>query len=128
MLIQNEDKVISIDIINKALRIINKSISKYLKSYEKIRFKDIGGYEGVKNELENLINNPIKNPSMFLSRGLKPTKGILLYGPPGCSKTMFAKALATESNMNFIAIKSPEILNKYVGESEKKVREIFLNA
>lgn len=57
--------------------------------------------------------------------GIKPSKGVLLYGPPGCSKTMIAKAIATESKLNFIAIKGPELFNKYVGESEKAIRELF---
>lgn len=60
--------------------------------------------------------------------GLKPPAGILLYGPPGCSKTMIAKALATESGLNFIAIKGPELFSKYVGDTEKAIREIFRKA
>jgi AAA family ATPase len=60
--------------------------------------------------------------------GIKPPSGILLYGPPGCSKTMIAKALATESGLNFIAIKGPELFSKYVGDTEKAIREIFRKA
>lgn len=60
--------------------------------------------------------------------GIKPPKGLLLYGPPGCSKTLMAKALATESGLNFLAVKGPELLSKWVGESEKAVREIFRKA
>lgn len=75
-----------------------------------------------------MIELPIKQPEIYSKIGIKPSKGILLYGPPGCSKTMFAKALATESNFNFIGIKGPEIYSKYVGSSEKKIRQIFSKA
>ena len=71
---------------------------------------------------------PLIKPELFLRKGLRPSKGILMYGPPGCSKTMFAKALATESNLNFISVKGPEIFNKYVGDSEKNIRDIFRKA
>jgi transitional endoplasmic reticulum ATPase len=68
---------------------------------------------------------PIKNPGMFQRMGIKPPKGILLYGPPGCGKTLLARAVATESEANFISIKGPEVFSKWVGESEKAIREIF---
>jgi AAA family ATPase len=64
----------------------------------------------------------------FSHFGIKPPKGVLLYGPPGCSKTLMAKALATESGLNFLAVKGPELLSKWVGDSEKAVREIFIKA
>jgi AAA family ATPase len=70
----------------------------------------------------------LKYPEKFLAVGIKPPQGILLYGPPGCSKTMIAKALATESGLNFIAIKGPELFSKYVGDTEKAIREIFRKA
>ncbi len=70
----------------------------------------------------------MKYPEKFLAVGIKPPQGILLYGPPGCSKTMIAKALATESGLNFIAIKGPELFSKYVGDTEKAIREIFRKA
>ena len=72
-----------------------------------------------------MIEWPLKHPEAFKRMGIQPSKGILLYGPPGCCKTMIAKAIATESNLNFIAIKGPELFSKYVGDSEKAIREIF---
>ena len=70
----------------------------------------------------------MKHFEKFEKMGIKPPSGILLYGPPGCSKTMIAKALATESGLNFIAIKGPELFSKYVGDTEKAIREIFRKA
>jgi AAA family ATPase len=70
----------------------------------------------------------LKFPEKFHAVGIKPPQGILLYGPPGCSKTMIAKALATESGLNFIAVKGPELFSKYVGDTEKAIREIFRKA
>lgn len=71
---------------------------------------------------------PLKYSQKFEIMNIKPPSGILLYGPPGCSKTMIAKALATESNLNFIAVKGPELFSKYVGDTEKAIREIFRKA
>ncbi|CAE1276203.1 AFG2 [Acanthosepion pharaonis] len=93
-----------------------------------VRWCDIGGQEEVKQKLKQAIEWPLKHPEIFVRMGIQPPKGILLYGPPGCSKTMIAKALATESGLNFIAIKGPELFNKWVGESEKAVREVFRKA
>ena len=74
------------------------------------------------------IELPLKKPEIFKKKGLTPPKGLLFYGPPGCSKTLMARALASESFFNFISIKGPEIFSKYVGDSEKAVRDIFLKA
>lgn len=93
-----------------------------------VHWCDIGGQEEVKQKLKQAIEWPLKHPEIFVRMGIQPPKGILLYGPPGCSKTMIAKALATESGLNFIAIKGPELFNKWVGESEKAVREVFRKA
>jgi AAA family ATPase len=71
---------------------------------------------------------PLKYPDSFKRMGISASKGVLLYGPPGCSKTMIAKAIATESKLNFLAVKGPELFSKYVGDSEKGVREIFKKA
>ena len=79
-------------------------------------------------ELIEAIVLPIEQKHLFDAIGIKPPKGCLLYGPPGCSKTMIAKALATESGLNFIAIKGPELFSKYVGDTEKAIREIFRKA
>jgi len=94
----------------------------------KVLWSDIGGQEVVKARLRESVEWPLRHPEVFTRLGVKPPRGILLYGPPGCSKTLIAKALATEGGLNFIAVKGPEIFNKYVGESEKAVREIFRKA
>ncbi len=93
-----------------------------------VHWDDIGGLEDVKQELREAVEWPLKHPEYFKEMGIEPPKGILLYGPPGCGKTLLAKAVATESEANFIAVKGPEILSKWVGESEKAVREIFAKA
>jgi len=93
-----------------------------------VKWSDIGGLEQVKQELREAVEWPIKHPEAFKRMGIKPPRGILLYGPPGCGKTLLAKAVATESEANFITIKGPEIFSKWVGESEKAIREIFRKA
>uniref|UniRef100_K7G087 vesicle-fusing ATPase n=1 Tax=Pelodiscus sinensis TaxID=13735 RepID=K7G087_PELSI len=94
----------------------------------KVLWSDIGGLETVKLKLKQAVEWPLKHPESFIRMGIQPPKGVLLYGPPGCSKTMIAKALANESGLNFLAVKGPELMNKYVGESERAVREIFRKA
>jgi transitional endoplasmic reticulum ATPase len=94
----------------------------------RVRWEDIGGYEDIKQQLQQLVEWPIKYADRFSRLGIKPPQGILLYGPPGCSKTLLAKAVASESKLNFIPIKGPELLNKYVGESERGIREVFRKA
>ncbi|CEP23503.1 AFG2 [Cyberlindnera jadinii] len=94
----------------------------------KVYWSDIGGQEQLKRTFKEVIELPLETPDGFKRLGIKPPKGVLLYGPPGCSKTLAAKALATESGVNFLTIKGPEIFNKYVGESERKIREIFRKA
>nr|XP_012639627.1 spermatogenesis-associated protein 5 isoform X1 [Microcebus murinus] len=93
-----------------------------------VSWSDIGGLENIKLKLKQAVEWPLKHPESFVRMGIQPPKGVLLYGPPGCSKTMIAKALANESGLNFLAIKGPELMNKYVGESERAVREIFRKA
>ena len=93
-----------------------------------ILWNDIGGLEIVKQELKEAVEWPLTMPDSFKRLGITPPKGVLLYGPPGCGKTMIAKAVATESNSNFISVKGPELFSKWVGESEKKVRELFRRA
>ena len=93
-----------------------------------IKWDDIGGLEGVKEELREAIEWPLKYPELFAQMNAVPPKGLLLYGPPGTGKTLLAKAAANESEANFISVKGPELLNKYVGESEKAVREVFRKA
>lgn len=93
-----------------------------------VKWEDIGGLEGVKQSLKEIIEWPLKNPKAFERVGIKPPKGILLYGPPGTGKTLLAKAVANESGANFISIRGPEVLSKWVGESEKRIREVFKRA
>jgi len=93
-----------------------------------VHWDDAGGLEEVKQHLKEAVEWPIKNPEIFTRLGIRPPKGILLYGPPGCGKTLLAKAVATESEANFITIKGPEVFSKWVGESEKAIREVFRKA
>ncbi|MCC6040729.1 MAG: CDC48 family AAA ATPase [Desulfurococcaceae archaeon] len=93
-----------------------------------VRWSDVGGLEDVKQELRESIEWPMRYPHVFEKMGIQPPKGILLFGPPGTGKTLLAKAVATESGANFIAIRGPEILSKWVGESEKAIRQIFRRA
>jgi transitional endoplasmic reticulum ATPase len=90
-----------------------------------VHWDQIGGLEEVKKELREAVEWPMKNPEVFTRMGIRPPKGILLFGPPGCGKTLLARAVATESEANFITIKGPEVFSKWVGESEKAIREVF---
>lgn len=94
----------------------------------KVLWSDIGGNKEVISKIRQSIEWPLKNPEAFKRIGITPPNGILLYGPPGCSKTMIAKALATESGLNFFAVKGPELFSKYVGDTEKAVRDVFKKA
>jgi transitional endoplasmic reticulum ATPase len=93
-----------------------------------VTWGDIGGLGDVKQELIEAVEWPLKNPEVFSRLGIRPPKGIFLFGPPGCGKTMLARAVATESEANFITIKGPEVFSKWVGESEKAIREVFRKA
>jgi transitional endoplasmic reticulum ATPase len=93
-----------------------------------VRWSDIGGLEDVKQQLREAVEWPLKYQDIFERMSIRPPKGILLYGPPGVGKTLLAKAAATESGANFIAVNGPEILSKWVGESERAIREIFRRA
>ncbi len=93
-----------------------------------VHWEDIGGLDTLKTELKEAVELPLKKPELFEKMGIRPLKGILLFGAPGTGKTLLAKAVATESEANFIAINGPEVLSKWVGESEKTLREIFRKA
>jgi transitional endoplasmic reticulum ATPase len=90
-----------------------------------VTWKDIGGLENVKRELQETVQYPVEHPEKFEKFGMQPSKGVLFYGPPGCGKTLLAKAIANECQANFVSIKGPELLTMWFGESENNVREVF---
>ena len=134
-----KESKIPIGILNK-IKITNQDFDGALKEVHpsamrevlvqkpNIEWKDIGGLDNVKEELKEAIEWPLKHANLFNKAAIKPPKGILLYGPPGTGKTLLAKAVASTSESNFISIKGPELLSKWVGESEKGIREIFRKA
>jgi len=93
-----------------------------------VKWEDVGGLENIKQELREAVEWPLKHADLFKRLGIRPPRGLLLYGAPGTGKTLLAKAVATESEANFISVRGPEVLSKWVGESEKAVREIFRKA
>ena len=93
-----------------------------------VKWDEVGGLDEVKQRLKEAVEWPLKKPEMFTRLGINPPKGILLHGPPGCGKTLLGRAVATESEANFISVRGPEIFSKWVGESEKAIREIFRRA
>ncbi|MHA1137361.1 MAG: CDC48 family AAA ATPase [Candidatus Thorarchaeota archaeon] len=93
-----------------------------------VKWEDVGGLAKVKSQLIEAVEAPIKRPEVFQEMGIRAPKGVLLFGPPGTGKTMLAKAVATESDANFISVRGPEIFNKYIGESEKAIRDVFSKA
>jgi transitional endoplasmic reticulum ATPase len=124
----NELKVTMKDFID-AMGDIQPSVMREVAvEVPEVRWEDIGDLEEVKQELKEAVIWPLKYKDILRHVDAKPPKGILLYGPPGTGKTLLAKAVATESEANFISIKGPEILSKWVGESEKAIREIFRKA
>jgi transitional endoplasmic reticulum ATPase len=137
--INMEQSKIPVEVLNK-IKITNEDFQNGLKDVQpsamrevqiqrpNVNWDDIGGLAEVKEELAEAIEWPLKHGDLFNQADVKPPKGLLLYGPPGTGKTMIAKAVATTSEANFISIKGPELLSKWVGESEKGVREIFRKA
>jgi transitional endoplasmic reticulum ATPase len=134
-----EEPKIPVEILNKikvtkqdfdeALRDVQPSaMREVLVQRPNVKWEDIGGLQKVKEELAEAIEWPLKHGELFMEADVKPPKGILLYGSPGTGKTMIAKAVATTSEANFISIKGPELISKWVGESEKGVREVFRKA
>ncbi len=134
-----EDKPIPTEILKKlivtkedfdhALKIVEPSaMREVLIEIPNVNWEDVGGLSEVKKQLKETIEWPLKYPDSFKKLGIRPPTGILLYGPPGCGKTMLAKAVASESKSNFISIKGPELLSMWVGESERHIRDIFRRA
>ncbi|MDP2717726.1 MAG: AAA family ATPase, partial [Candidatus Micrarchaeota archaeon] len=124
-----EELKVTRDDVQNALREIQPSaLREVYIEIPNVHWNEIGGLEEVKRELKEAAELPLKKPEAFTRLGIRPVRGILLYGPPGTGKTLLAKAVATESEYNFISIKGPEVLSKWVGESEKSMREIFRKA
>lgn len=137
--INMEQSKIPVEVLNK-IKITNEDFQNSLKDVQpsamrevqiqkpNVNWNDVGGLTEVKEELAEAIEWPLRHADLFGQADVKPPKGLLLYGPPGTGKTMIAKAVATNSEANFISVKGPELLSKWVGESEKGVREIFRKA
>ena len=116
------------DFFNALREIEPSSLREIMVEIPEVKWDDVGGLREVKEKLIDAVERPINEPESFEKMGISPSKGILLYGPPGTGKTLLAKAAAYESGANFISVKGPEVLSKWVGDSEKAVREIFKKA
>ncbi|MEM4477782.1 MAG: CDC48 family AAA ATPase [Candidatus Korarchaeum sp.] len=124
-----EELKVTNDDFLEALKLVQPSALREISiEIPNVTWEDVGGLEDVKRELREIVELPLKNPDSFRRMGIEPPRGVLLYGPPGCGKTLVAKAVANESEANFISVKGPELLSKWVGESEKAVRMIFRKA
>ena len=125
----NKKEIITKEIIDNCLGDIKPiNLKDIIIDVPRVKWEEIGGNKEIINKIRQSIEWPLKNPEAFKRLGIIPPNGTLLYGPPGCSKTLIAKALATESGLNFFAVKGPELFSKYVGDSEKAVRDIFKKA
>jgi transitional endoplasmic reticulum ATPase len=117
-----------IDFYDAMHEVVPTAMREFYVERPKVWWHDVGGLEDVKESLTDNLIAAIKEPSKFTKMGIRPPKGALIYGPPGCGKTLLARAVATETGANMILVRGPEILSKWVGESEKAVREIFRKA
>ena len=117
-----------IDFYDAMHDVIPTAMREFYVERPKVWWQDVGGLDDIKKSLTDNLIVAMKEPSKFTKMGIKPPKGALIYGPPGCGKTLIARALATETGANMILVKGPEILSKWIGESEKAVREIFRKA
>ena len=117
-----------IDFYDAMQDVVPTAMREFYVERSKVWWHDVGGLEGVKKSLSDNLVMAMKEPAKFTKMGIKPPKGALIYGPPGCGKTLLARALATETGANMILVRGPEILSKWLGESEKAIREIFRKA
>jgi transitional endoplasmic reticulum ATPase len=124
----NSLQVTNEDMMNAFRDLDPSGLREVLIESPSVRWSDIGGLANAKQELREVIEFPLKYPNLYEHMNMNPPKGVLLYGPPGTGKTLLAKAVATEAEANFINVKGPEFLSKWVGESERAVREIFRKA
>lgn len=126
---ENPTPEIYVDRFTAARRRIRPTgIRQFVLEVPNVKWEDIGGEFDLKQEIEQAVIWPFKHPEAFKRLGIEPPSGILLYGPPGCSKTLIARALAAQSKLNFLSVKGPELFSKWVGESERAVRELFHRA
>jgi len=117
-----------IDFYDAMQDVVPTAMREFYVERSKVWWKDVGGLDDIKKSLTDNLIMSMKEPTKFTKMGIKPPKGALIYGPPGCGKTLLARALATETGANMILVRGPEILSKWLGESEKAVREIFRKA
>jgi transitional endoplasmic reticulum ATPase len=117
-----------VDFYDALHEVIPTAMREFYVERPKVWWQDVGGLEDIKKSLTDNLIIAMKEPTKFTKMGIKPPKGALIYGPPGCGKTLIARALATETGANMILVKGPEILSKWIGESEKAIREIFRKA
>ena len=117
-----------VDFYDAMHEVVPTAMREFYVERPKVWWRDVGGLEEVKKSLTDNLITAIKEPGKFTKMGVKPPKGALIYGPPGCGKTLLARAVATETGANMILVRGPEILSKWMGESEKAVREIFRKA
>ena len=124
-----EKLVIDQEDFREALRVVRPSaMREVLVETPNVNWEDVGGLENIKQELKEAVEWPMKYPESFARMGIRPSRGILLYGPPGTGKTLLAKAVAKESEANFIQVKGPSLLSMWVGKSEEGMRKIFERA
>ena len=116
------------DFMNALLEIEPSGMRDAIVQFPSVNWEDVGGLDDAKKELKENVEWPLKYPHAYDSIGMEPPKGVLIWGPPGTGKTLLAKAVANEANANFIAVKGPELLSKWVGESERGVRKVFRKA
>merc|ERR1712070_601872 len=121
-----DNMAVTMEHFNAGLTMCNpSSLRETVVEVPNVKWDDIGGLEDTKRSLQEMILYPIDHPEQFEKFGMSPSKGVLFYGPPGCGKTLLAKAIANECQSNFISIKGPELLTMWFGDSEANVREIF---